>query len=652
MLSWWQWLAVGLVAPAIVALYFLRLKRRPLEVPSTYLWRKSIEDLHVNALWQRLRRNLLLWLQLLLVALLILALGRPGWQSQRLGGTRFIFLVDNSASMQATDVAPSRLADAQRRCAEFIDQMRSGDVAMVVSFADTARIEQTFTDNRGLLRRAVQQIQPTQRRTALGEALKVAAGLANPGRGSASGDTPAALGLPTKLLIFSDGKFEDVADFALGNLEPVFIPIGSPAAANVALTALGWRRDESRAEALQVYARVDNFGPGSVEVPLELYRDEQLIGADRLTVEGGKSSGATFDLRTLESGVLRLRAGVNDDLALDNEAYAVVSAPRRARVLLVTPGNPPLVWGLTTAAAAEIADVRVESPGFLAEKFARELSQGGFDLVIFDRCRPAEMPPCNTWFIGSLPPKGWTVKEQVARPQILDTDPQHPLTQWLDLGNVLIAEGTPLVLPPGGKTLVDSQAGPLAAIAARETYEDFVLGFLLLQSGGSDGTGDGTRFATDWPLRGSFPVFLRNVLLYLGGRHEAGAQVVYRPGQPVPLRTATSVSQLTIRPPSGQAIALQATHPGEFTFTGTQQIGVYRTSGEGTAVDPFAVNLFDGRESDLRPRIEEEIKIGHVDVAASRGWEVARREIWKVLLVLGLFVAWIEWYIYTHRISM
>ena len=56
---------------------------QPLEVPSTYLWHKSIEDLHVNSIWQRLRQSLLLFLQLLLVALAILALLRPGWQRQQ-----------------------------------------------------------------------------------------------------------------------------------------------------------------------------------------------------------------------------------------------------------------------------------------------------------------------------------------------------------------------------------------------------------------------------------------------------------------------------------------------------------------------------------------------------------------------------------------
>ena len=81
MLTWWQWVILAAVPPAIVALYFLKLRRRPLEVPSTYLWHKSMEDLHVNTIWQRLRRNLLLLLQLLLLLLADTALLRPHWRA-------------------------------------------------------------------------------------------------------------------------------------------------------------------------------------------------------------------------------------------------------------------------------------------------------------------------------------------------------------------------------------------------------------------------------------------------------------------------------------------------------------------------------------------------------------------------------------------
>jgi uncharacterized protein with von Willebrand factor type A (vWA) domain len=143
----------------------LKLKRQPLEVPSTYLWSRTIEDLHVNSIWQRLRQSLLLLLQLLFLLLLIFACLRPGWRGARLTGDRFVFVVDTSASMSATDVEPSRLEAAKRQIVSMIDEMGSDDVAMVISFSDGARIEQSFTSSRSALRQKVNAIKATNRTT-------------------------------------------------------------------------------------------------------------------------------------------------------------------------------------------------------------------------------------------------------------------------------------------------------------------------------------------------------------------------------------------------------------------------------------------------------------------------------------------------------
>src|SRR5438105_5862742 len=70
-------IAAAIAIPALLILYFLKLRRRELAVSSTLLWKKAIQDLQVNAPFQKLRRNLLLLLQLLLLFLLLLALSRP-----------------------------------------------------------------------------------------------------------------------------------------------------------------------------------------------------------------------------------------------------------------------------------------------------------------------------------------------------------------------------------------------------------------------------------------------------------------------------------------------------------------------------------------------------------------------------------------------
>ncbi|HQR42490.1 MAG TPA: BatA domain-containing protein, partial [Gemmatales bacterium] len=57
---WWGMLGLGIT---LLLLYFLKLRRQRLTVSSTFLWKKSIEDLHVNSLFQWLKKNFLLLLQ-------------------------------------------------------------------------------------------------------------------------------------------------------------------------------------------------------------------------------------------------------------------------------------------------------------------------------------------------------------------------------------------------------------------------------------------------------------------------------------------------------------------------------------------------------------------------------------------------------------
>src|SRR5690606_26710518 len=192
-------LAAAIAVPALLILYFLKLRRREVEISTTLLWKKAIEDLRANAPFQRLRRNILLLLQLLALAAALLAIAQPELRANLEGGQRFVILIDRSASMGARDGAQggndTRLAQAKREAREFVEAMRepgllrslralggasASDEAMVIAFDAGAQVVQPFTSNKRMLLAALDAIEQTDAPTSLDEAMRLAGAYAQP----------------------------------------------------------------------------------------------------------------------------------------------------------------------------------------------------------------------------------------------------------------------------------------------------------------------------------------------------------------------------------------------------------------------------------------------------------------------------------------
>jgi hypothetical protein len=656
-LSWWQWLVLAAVPPLIIMLYFLKLRRQPLEVPSTYLWRRTIEDLHVNSIWQRLRQSLLLLLQILLILLVIFACLRPGWLGTELVGKRFIFLIDTSASMNATDEKPSRLEAAKERAGKLIDQMKSGDEAMIISFSDVARVEQSYSDNKSLLRRKLGQIKPTNRPTDLTEALRAASGLANPGMANyeSAKDVPVGEAQPATLYIYSDGGVAAVPNFSLGNLTPDYRPVGMEKPKNLGIVSFTAERNPEKEGQVQAFGRIENSGDEDVDVEVDLFLNGKLQDAQEVSVPKHDGAGVKFSLEEADfdedgQASLRMELKHNDDLALDNVAHAAFNAPRKARVLVVTPHNDALKLAMETDEAIKLAEVKLAEPALLESKaHLEEAAASLYDLIVYDQCAPKTMPQANTLFVGRVPPLGtWSAKEKQGPPLVVDTDRVHPLMQLIELGNVRIIEATPLTGPQGSTVLIDADIGPIFVIGPREGFEDAVLGFEIF---GKNEKGE-IEVNTDWHIRRSFPTFVMNVVKYLGGTRGSGSSPSVQPGKPIVLQTVLPVKAINVESPSGLKTQVAREGQNSFQFSDTDEVGPYSVR-EGSAKQVgqrFAVNLFDTRESNLVPR--DKLEIGHEEVKGTKTKEQSRQEIWKWILIVGLLVLIFEWYIYNKRVYL
>src|SRR5512137_3211150 len=92
--------AFAAAIPVVAIFYLLKRKRVARLVSSTLLWQKFLAETQANAPFQRLRKNWLLVLQLLLLALVVLALARPYFAGKAKATRLRIAILDASASMQ------------------------------------------------------------------------------------------------------------------------------------------------------------------------------------------------------------------------------------------------------------------------------------------------------------------------------------------------------------------------------------------------------------------------------------------------------------------------------------------------------------------------------------------------------------------------
>ncbi|TWT79095.1 hypothetical protein CA13_04920 [Planctomycetes bacterium CA13] len=653
----WQWGLMGLVPIGIILLYFLKLRREPVEVPSTYLWMRTIEDLHVNSLLQRLRRSLLLLLQLLVVGLAALALLRPGVRGEMASQGRLVFLLDASASMQAEDVDgfANRFAKAKSLIGDRVETMTDDETAMLVSFSDRAEVLQSFTTDRRRLRDALSRAVVTNRPTDVLGALKAADGLANPRRTSQAGDVndvQVADAKPADLLLYSDGGFQNVTEFDLGNLVPDYVAIGTTQPTNLAITAFSAERNVEKPSEIQAFATVVNLGETDASSSATLTLANELLDASSVDLPAGEQVGLSFVFESDDAVSLTLTLDIKDDLPTDNVAYAGLTPLRTVSVLVVSPGNTPLELALKTPKAAKICQSQFVSPSYLqTEPYSKRAAAGTDDLIIYDRCVPSEMPITNTFFIGSLPPgDGWKWTTGPTGVVLIDLDRTHPLMRYLELFSLLIFQGRAIEGPPGAVELLGADVGSMMVLAPREGYQDLLLGFELL----SESEDGGTDTNTNWYAERSWPVFVLNVLRYLAGAAEASGAPSFKPGDTVRLRLESALPKVGVQWNGGGATEIDSMEvpvgaSGVTEILKTDRLGNYQVKAGDRVVDLFSINLFDARESKLAAA--QAVELGYESIEASTGGVEKRKEYWRWLLMGMLALLATEWWVYAKRVG-
>ncbi|MBY0113268.1 MAG: VWA domain-containing protein [Phycisphaerales bacterium] len=672
-------LAAAIVLPLLVAMYLLKLRRRPLRVSSILFWEKRGSDVQVNVPLARPRLSWLLLLHLLIATLLIAAVGRPALPGAAGTSGRVIVVIDHSASMNAldgkagdirdpsSDGSPadgrfSRLAEAKSLAIRAIrDATANSALTSVVAVAAGTRVLREFSSDRTQAIQSIAELQPTDQPGNLASCTDVLRALV-----ASAGD--AESGPSVEILLFSDGVFSGIEDpSAIAGVPLRLVRVGSdPAAAkpNLGIVALAARRIESDMQGVEVFARVQNSANEPRVVPVSFALSGRVLETRSVTVPSsvgdvpGEAS-LTFSCRPDARTVATVSLGVDaakDLLANDNSASLVLRRYNPPRILFVTRG------AMATSSTAESSPL---SASFLLGDVLEELRAGElkrvtageydevastgqlkfFDAIVFDNVTPRQLPPIPSISFGSgLPSPGLELgppSEAGPAKPVLSWSRSHPLLQFITLDGVVVSrsrparENSPTVTP-----IARGDTGPL--ILTRDIDAEprrIVCSFDLADS--------------NWPIEPGFAIFMNASVAWLTASGAGDAARAFTTVEPVSVDRGDAPAPIRYeRVGSTPAEIIQASGPGTRALLGVlERAGVYVPSipGETDArrrdPEPAAVNLLDPLESAIGT--SDSLRVGKGRVLSTSP-NPTPLEIWWWFLVAAGAMLVLEWFVFAR----
>ncbi len=613
-------IGAGIAAALVTLLYVLKLRKRRIQVPFSGLWARVIEEQSRQSnLWRRFRRLLSWLIHILVVALLAFGLLDPHSEHEVVEGRHMVVLVDNSASMAATDVAggADRLDVGKQRALELLETVGPEDRIMLASFNSQVHPQSPFVSEPTVLEQPLRDLEVTGTGTSYRDALSFAAdSLRDRERG--------------ELVVVSDGAgFDDeqLDDLQLGDETTVrHIQVGE-GGGNVGITGFNVRRYVANKLDYELFVSVQNYFERSIRAELQIHADGRLVDTKPLQLEPGETRQRFYPSQAVAGEKLEARLKLTsrdarDIFPLDDRAFALLPDLEEVDVQLVSDENLYLEGTL-------ILNPNVEVDRIPPDQYD-PASSTDYDVTIFDRFTPPAPEAGNFLYID---PSGedspWPVVGELDDPILTSVQESHPLMRWLTFKDLNIGSARELSLERDDHRIASSFGSPLLVARPGPDRNLVAIAFDIRNS--------------DLPLRVAFPMLMFNLVDYFELDDDSYIPN-YVTGRTWAIDLPDGAEEATVVPPDGERSTVPI-FEGEAVFRGMHP-GFYTV--ETPAGDRrLAANLADPVESAPTPtQIELE---GRAATGDAEGLFFDRRQLWIwAVLAAGLLLL-VEWVTYNRR---
>lgn len=615
------WL-LGLVAP-LVLLYVLKIRRVQLRVASTWLWAVAERDLLAKSPFKRLLLQIPLLLQLLALGLLALAAARPATRGGAIVGDHVAVIVDTSASMGArTAAGTTRMQAAREAARNVVRSLGPGADALIIEAGREARIASPLDRDGRRLEAAIARLEPGDIEGNLGRSLAIAV------------DRLRQLPGQKRIVVVTDRALTDPESLSAVSLPVDVVDVGSDAS-NTAIVRIDVRSGvdpATKRDQVQAFVLLSHYGKQSRDlfVTLRQRNVTEPLASRKLTLAPGERAPVvlTFEPTAGDRGTgLVVELSPEDALATDDRAYARVPMGRRIPVVLAPSEGAPWVR------RALSADPDVE---LLGSSLAGLSAAGVPDdaLVVVDGACPSGLPGGDLLLLN--PPAGKcrtaTVGDTVERPSITSWSEADPRLRFLTLDGVELTQARKIETEGPGDPLVKTREGVLISDVSSPGRSGTLVGFDVGES--------------NWPLRASFVLFVRNIVELARSHRARGVTGPARTGEPMTVRVPPDVSSVEVEDPTGKKLVIPA-KSGLTVVPEVAHAGFYFVSWKGDRAGSVLVsaNLTSEAESDISPKA---IATGSAAVKVSDAAAVADSHTdwaWLLAALALAFITFDAWWL-------
>ncbi len=580
------WPLVFLAAvPVIIILYLLKPRGEDHLISSNLLWQKLLKNEQSKTFFEKFVHNILMYLQILITLLLVVALMSPFIRTEGPGGGRKILLFDTSGSMQhMTDSGKSRLEEAVAQACEYVRMSDNTRFSIVTEDAlGTQLLAVDMADTDSLIR-MLQEIRCCDGGGDLVQA-----------QGTLDALTGEDAENAADLIVYTDGSgasgFEELRSSAGKELH-----VFGEAASNVAneYTVFTAREDGS----YDVMVSLVNYSDRQAAFDVSLYDEgEELIALRQMQLAPSESTFCLFEQaqwqgQTLKSRIddITFEGDGRDSLGADNVSEAVKNPKNQVNGLLVGEGNIFIEKAYLAVTGENIARAGTDAPD-------------DYNVVIYDAGQIPRAKGKNRLVFGDAGEEtGRTLKNVVLEMK------DCALTSGLSGFTIGVNSAYCFALPEGAESFLEYDGKCVGYYRDLDGVKEIVVGFDPRES--------------DFPLRAEFPIFLANAMVYLTDTSLL-AENVYYAGEEIALQPWADTDGLVFDARPGKA-------------------GLYQV-GNGENQETYVVRFQTAAESDGRETADS------VAGTENSNLQKVKRTVRNLFLLLALALLIVEWIVYVRQ---